>query len=173
MSNVVYRFFAVDGDLLYVGSTGRWPGRMGEHQSQRPWWGEVATVTLEHYASLDEARTAEARAIERERPAYTLPPATTGSLAWAARRAEAERLHALGKSCGASPCTRCRLRVLQDQYREQGHGDLVADVKELRRFGSGRWRVALEISRRLRLPLGVKGVSVGMVELIERMETAA
>lgn len=173
MSNVVYRFFDDDGRLLYIGSTGRWPGRMSEHQSQRPWWAEVATVTLEHHASLDRARVAEARAIERERPTYTLPPSTTGSLAWAARRAEAERLHGMGQSCGNSACTRCRLRRLEAQYREQGHGDLVADVRELRRFGSGRWRVALTITRRLRLPQDVRGFTVGMVELIERMETAA
>lgn len=67
----VYRFFDEAGDLLYVGSTWqphlRWVG----HQ-RKSWFLDVATITVEHFADLDEMKRAEWAAIKTERPRHNV-----------------------------------------------------------------------------------------------------
>jgi predicted GIY-YIG superfamily endonuclease len=76
----VYRFFASDGALLYVGVTGQWKRRLGAHQGASPWFGQVAAAELEHYATREEAAAREAALIVAEEPRHnrrrvvTLPP---------------------------------------------------------------------------------------------------
>lgn len=70
----VYRCFAQDGQLLYVGSSGSTMKRLQTHESQTPWWSEVAEVRLERFATLPEARGAERLAILAEKPLYNQIP---------------------------------------------------------------------------------------------------
>lgn len=74
MKGVVYRAFAADGELLYIGATVNPGARLHAHGRDRDWWTEVASITLEHHASRDAAFAAERRAILGERPRYNRPP---------------------------------------------------------------------------------------------------
>jgi hypothetical protein len=68
----LYRFFAADGSLLYVGITGNTTQRWAAHASEKPWWPEVARKTVEWF---DDRATAEANeriAIGIEMPRYNV-----------------------------------------------------------------------------------------------------
>jgi hypothetical protein len=75
-TTTLYRMFAADGRLLYVGISSRAALRWQQHRHERPWWSEVATVTVEHFASRAEALGAELTAIREERPAHNLAGAS-------------------------------------------------------------------------------------------------
>lgn len=66
----VYRTFNARGRLLYVGCTKRWPGRMRDHESTAPWFGDIAGVSVHYYADLRTALAAEDRAIKTEWPLW-------------------------------------------------------------------------------------------------------
>lgn len=70
--HALYRFFGADGSLLYVGLTmnpgTRWPS----HARDKPWWLEVHTLTIEHFADRPAVEDAERRAIRAERPRYNV-----------------------------------------------------------------------------------------------------
>ena len=68
----VYRFRGAAGDLLYVGATSRFAGRLVEHGSYRAWWPLVVRIDVEHFPSIDEARQAEAAAIAGEGPQFNI-----------------------------------------------------------------------------------------------------
>lgn len=69
---VVYRCYAADGDLIYIGSTVYLHQRIRAHRapSGSPWWDEVVRIEPESYPTESAARMAEAKAISRERPFY-------------------------------------------------------------------------------------------------------
>lgn len=67
---VVYRFYDVDRNLLYVGCTGDFGNRLAQHSRDKPWWRYVATVTLEHFDDEVAAFAAEAAAIGAESPIW-------------------------------------------------------------------------------------------------------
>lgn len=78
-SHTLYRFFASDGALLYVGKTKNPGRRLGEHRKDKPWWTSVARVDMEHFptpAALDDA---ERRAIKDERPLHNVTHNNGGS----------------------------------------------------------------------------------------------
>ena len=66
----VYRFFSQDGALLYIGSTGPSYERFRGHERTQPWWTDVASVTIEHHATREEASIAEMKAIGTEHPRH-------------------------------------------------------------------------------------------------------
>jgi excisionase family DNA binding protein len=68
----LYRFYNVAGDLLYVGITGYGAQRWTNHSRYQPWWLEVATVKVEHFASLADVSAAEVNAIVHEAPRYNV-----------------------------------------------------------------------------------------------------
>lgn len=68
----LYRLFAGDGALLYVGVAGNPGRRFEQHRGEKPWWGRVAKTTLTHYKSRPEAMKAELRAISKERPQFNV-----------------------------------------------------------------------------------------------------
>ena len=70
MTFTVYRLWALSGQLLYVGCTGRLEDRLTEHRATKPWWPEVAAVSIEQHLSRDAALKAEATAIRLEEPTY-------------------------------------------------------------------------------------------------------
>jgi predicted RNA-binding Zn-ribbon protein involved in translation (DUF1610 family) len=94
MAGVLYRAFASDGALLYIGATVAPSPRLSQHGYNTAWWSEVATVTLEHFAERAEAFAAERAAIEAEQPRYNVahqPAARVLSESEAGRRREARR----------------------------------------------------------------------------------
>lgn len=75
VETIVYRFYAEDGRLLYVGITEEVAKRFLRH-SERLWWPEALTVRLEVYAARSEALAVEADAISNESPLHNrmVPP---------------------------------------------------------------------------------------------------
>ena len=96
LPHVVYRMFAGDGALLYVGcSQNPLGGRISHHGTQKPWAREVTNITLEWYDDYWSAAKKEAEAILREGPKYNrtrVKPQDVGmtSLRKAARRARGD-----------------------------------------------------------------------------------
>jgi predicted GIY-YIG superfamily endonuclease len=94
----VYRFFASNGKLLYVGSTKAFRKRMTDHRNgtvvaelrpfyapdtlhetpkgklrgPRPWWQQGQLVTVEECETVQAARERERQAIASERPYYNI-----------------------------------------------------------------------------------------------------
>jgi len=69
---VLYRFFAQDDRLLYVGLTRNPARRFDQHRDGKPWWSKVARIEMEHFSTLLELKGAERRAIEGERPEHNI-----------------------------------------------------------------------------------------------------
>lgn len=70
--HALYRFFGADGSLLYVGISLQPFRRMGQHRSDKSWWGEVATVAIERHPDRPSVLAAERRAIKAENPRYNV-----------------------------------------------------------------------------------------------------
>ena len=70
--HALYRFFGDDGALLYVGISLQPFARMGQHRTDKSWWGEVAAVTIERHPTRRDVLAAERDAIRREKPRYNV-----------------------------------------------------------------------------------------------------
>jgi hypothetical protein len=68
----LYRHFNDKGVLLYVGIAHDGFARLREHGRQAPWFCQIAFVTLEHFATREEAEQAEHDAIVGENPLYNV-----------------------------------------------------------------------------------------------------
>lgn len=68
----VYRFYAADDTLLYVGVTQRLGTRWSAHARQKPWWLRVARQTVVWYHTRAEALEVEAVAIKTENPVHNI-----------------------------------------------------------------------------------------------------
>lgn len=68
--NQLYRHFDKDGDLLYVGISLSAIDRSKQHRTGSEWWPEVASITVENFASRAAAERAERKAIASERPIH-------------------------------------------------------------------------------------------------------
>ena len=68
----VYRHFAADGRLLYVGCSVNPLARLSCHVSQAKWFKQIARIDIVHYARGDEAIAAEAEAIRTENPVFNI-----------------------------------------------------------------------------------------------------
>ena len=66
----VYRCFNSAGRLIYIGSSEARLSRFQIHETQSPWWPEVAKTTDERYPTIFQARAAERLAIIAEMPLY-------------------------------------------------------------------------------------------------------
>ena len=66
----LYRCFAADGALLYVGAAYNPDVRFKVHASISPWWSLVERTTVEWLPSRPEAEDAELAAIGAEQPRY-------------------------------------------------------------------------------------------------------
>lgn len=69
---VLYRHYAKDGRLLYVGISLNAMARLSEHSIESEWFPLIATVTLDHYLSVADAREAERLAIKHEMPMHNI-----------------------------------------------------------------------------------------------------
>jgi hypothetical protein len=70
--HTVYRAFAANGDLLYIGIASDPETRFICHEAFTPWWPDVADTTLEEFASDWEAEVAEKAAILAEVPFHNV-----------------------------------------------------------------------------------------------------
>ncbi len=68
----LYRFWDGEGNLLYVGISVRPWDRWRQHAGDKPWWEEVASVTLESFATRSDVLAAELIAIRSEGPKYNI-----------------------------------------------------------------------------------------------------
>jgi predicted GIY-YIG superfamily endonuclease len=68
----LYRHFAADGSLLYVGISLSWPDRTKTHAQRSKWFEQVAKVEIERFTSRQAALDAEREAIKRERPQFNI-----------------------------------------------------------------------------------------------------
>lgn len=78
----VYRLYAPDGTLLYIGSSYN-PDKRCEVHRRAPWWREVGRRTEEWFPNRSQAYTAETKAIWREKPRHNVACTAEGN----ARRA--------------------------------------------------------------------------------------
>ena len=111
-SQALYRFFDADGHLLYVGISLNPGERWKQHRADKPWWLEVASITIDHLPDRDAALQAETAAIKSERPRYNI--AQNGSVEGAERAAQMltrmgkvpDRYYAPCPTCGTAqlPC---------------------------------------------------------------------
>lgn len=70
--HALYRYFADDGALLYVGITNDMSRRMGQHADRKDWWSEVRGVTVDWYPDRPSVLAAEARAVNVEQPRHNI-----------------------------------------------------------------------------------------------------
>lgn len=64
----LYRLFDADDQLIYVGIAGNPGRRFEQHRTDKPWWGQVTTIRLEHFDHRKQAEEAELRVIITEQP---------------------------------------------------------------------------------------------------------
>lgn len=67
---ILYRLFAADDTLLYVGVTSDCDKRLAQHAESKRWWPDVARATTEEYANRRLAFDAEHAVIRSELPLY-------------------------------------------------------------------------------------------------------
>lgn len=68
----LYRHFAADGALLYVGISLSAVARLSAHEATAPWFRDIARVEVAWYPSRDLALAAEKAAIKRECPRHNI-----------------------------------------------------------------------------------------------------
>jgi hypothetical protein len=68
----VYRLFACDGSLLYVGITNNPLRRWTQHATSKDWWPEVDHIALVPFGSARDARIMERQIIRHENPVYNV-----------------------------------------------------------------------------------------------------
>lgn len=67
----VYRLYAANGDLLYVGMTRNPAGRIPFHK-RKPWGQLIDRHTIEWFPDRESAKAAERSAIHHENPIHNL-----------------------------------------------------------------------------------------------------
>lgn len=72
MSYQLYRHFAADGQLLYVGQSLNAIGRLVDHRYRAEWFHAIAKVEIETFENRQSALDAERAAIVNENPAYNI-----------------------------------------------------------------------------------------------------
>lgn len=70
--HALYRFYSMYDQLLYIGITLDPSVRWKSHREDKPWWHEVARITIEHHANRRGALDAECAAIIAERPLHNI-----------------------------------------------------------------------------------------------------
>lgn len=66
----VYLAYDADGVLIYVGCSANVATRIKDHVLGSKWWHFAATMSVEHYPNLREARSRERELIELHRPPF-------------------------------------------------------------------------------------------------------
>lgn len=69
---VVYRIWSESNELLYIGSSKSYLGRIGDHLATKDWAAEIASVTIEQFSTIQQAKEAETQAIANEFPKHNV-----------------------------------------------------------------------------------------------------
>ena len=127
----LYRYTSNDGRLLYIGVSIHAGLRASQHRD-RPWWPDVATITVEHFTERSQALAAERDAIIAERPVHNVvrgrdtiaatPERTRALAAERARRYRARRRGHEYDGPSEEPYARAKRRLRR--------GDRVADLAD-------------------------------------------
>ena len=64
----LYRQFAEDGTLLYVGVSLNTAARLISHRAKSDWYPRISKLTIETFETREAALMAEAKAIDEEKP---------------------------------------------------------------------------------------------------------
>jgi predicted GIY-YIG superfamily endonuclease len=112
-SFTLYRFYAADDSLLYIGRTINPGKRMEKHRATQPWWSDVARIEMEQLPNLETLMVAEREAIETEKPLHNIR--MNGTM----RRADASIVWT---------CEICRLPI------EDEEGYLTVDYEKLHAY---------------------------------------
>ncbi len=110
--HVLYRFYDANDALLYVGITCNPTRRMEKHRGEKPWWTQVARISLEQYGDRQSVLAAERAAIGAERPLHNIRMNGSGSTQPTAVSAPGSLpcglkvggAYALGLDDGTCPC---------------------------------------------------------------------
>lgn len=68
----LYRLRDAADTLLYVGIAGNPGRRFEQHRADKPWWGNVTHIALEHHPTREAALEAETVAIRTENPLHNI-----------------------------------------------------------------------------------------------------
>lgn len=71
MTAAIYRCFAADDTLLYVGQSINSANRLSQHKARSVWWDQVVRIEIEAIAASD-LNVAELRAIVNESPVHNV-----------------------------------------------------------------------------------------------------
>ena len=74
----VYRAFAADDQLLYVGISMSPDGRFAKHACYSPWWALADRIELTWFDGREAAKAEERYAIANEHPIYNQTGRSTG-----------------------------------------------------------------------------------------------
>jgi hypothetical protein len=80
----LYRLYAADGELLYIGISGTLGSRLDHHRSKKPWWPQVDHAIATFVGPRRTALVMERDAIRSEMPAHNIackPGARPGAVA--------------------------------------------------------------------------------------------
>lgn len=117
----VYRLYAVDRSLLYIGCTLDFPKRLARHQRRQPWAGEIATWAVQWFDAQAPALAAEEAAIKAEAPRHNAMYNGAGLTGWNdERRSSTTCLHGHEWTPENTYLTRKGLRVCRECKREHG-----------------------------------------------------
>lgn len=100
----VYRIFGDAGELLYVGHTTNLGCRIETHQRERPWWRDVARITVEHVDDVEVAMEREQEAIAIENPLHNRRPSEPVVAGWRRRAERRAAAHRASEPCGGRRC---------------------------------------------------------------------
>jgi hypothetical protein len=92
----LYRWFDETGQLLYVGISISAYERAKDHRKTKEWFREAKKMTIEQFATREQALEAEKTAIQNEKPLHNVVHSTNGQLTRTFNIAEAAK--ATGKS---------------------------------------------------------------------------
>lgn len=68
----LYRHFAADGSLLYIGVSLSALHRLSAHKEHSHWFSDIARVEIQAFESREAALTAERKAIKEEKPRHNI-----------------------------------------------------------------------------------------------------
>lgn len=140
-THYLYRIFDAADVLLYVGITHDVGARFQQHRSDKPWWNERATHTVEEAPTRADVLYLEAKAILTEFPRYNRDIPSFARLD--VLRSRATVTDGLGLS------DQDRIRILEGQLRQEKAKvrSAVAEANELRATANQAMELRTELDR--------------------------
>lgn len=133
----LYRHFDADGVLLYVGISIDHISRLLQHRYGSDWFYDIASVTIEHFDTPEEAVEAENLAIVGEKPVYN-------------------KKHGLGPNAPVFRKIMDKMEAFRQELSEDDFGELIrlcktitgadpTNIKEMQELTQGKRKGTLEV----------------------------